>query len=175
MFLVIERLNPGPGQKQPSAKQLPSADHTGVRSSHKPGPRRTASERWAFYSSVWLVRSDFLSSLPPPASPGPSFKPRWQYDNKLKIYRHTKVAVVAITRWSWLCFPFVPFMKSFSSSSSLLFLPRSLLQYVKFTEFLFSVLVRLLSLSRLLGREHYNRKYLSKADTIIIVCVLFCA
>ncbi|XP_070705740.1 armadillo repeat-containing protein 2 [Pempheris klunzingeri] len=42
---VKEGLNPGPGQKQPSAKRLPSADHTEVHTSpHKPGPRRTASE-----------------------------------------------------------------------------------------------------------------------------------
>ncbi|XP_029281885.1 armadillo repeat-containing protein 2 isoform X2 [Cottoperca gobio] len=41
-----ERLNPGPRQKQPSAKGLPSTDHSEVRSGpHKPGPRRTASER----------------------------------------------------------------------------------------------------------------------------------
>ncbi|XP_041814054.1 armadillo repeat-containing protein 2 isoform X2 [Chelmon rostratus] len=43
---VKERLNPGPGQKQPSAKRLPSTDHTEVPGGpHKPGPRRTASER----------------------------------------------------------------------------------------------------------------------------------
>ncbi|XP_044024408.1 armadillo repeat-containing protein 2 isoform X2 [Siniperca chuatsi] len=42
---VKDRLNPGPGQKQPSAKRLPNTDHTEVRSGpHKPGPRRTASE-----------------------------------------------------------------------------------------------------------------------------------
>ncbi|XP_035534132.1 armadillo repeat-containing protein 2 [Morone saxatilis] len=42
---VKERLNPGPGQKQPSAKRLPSTDHTVVPSGpHKAGPRRTASE-----------------------------------------------------------------------------------------------------------------------------------
>ncbi|XP_054474521.1 armadillo repeat-containing protein 2 [Anoplopoma fimbria] len=40
-----ERFNPGPGQKQPSAKRLPRTDHTEVCSGpHKPGPRRTASE-----------------------------------------------------------------------------------------------------------------------------------
>ncbi|KAM6906404.1 armadillo repeat-containing protein 2 [Lycodopsis pacificus] len=40
-----ERLNPGPAQKQLSAKRLPSTDHTEVRSGpHKPGLRRTASE-----------------------------------------------------------------------------------------------------------------------------------
>ncbi|XP_051265763.1 armadillo repeat-containing protein 2 isoform X2 [Dicentrarchus labrax] len=43
---VKERLNLGPGQKQPSAKRLPSTDHTVVPSGpHKAGPRRTASER----------------------------------------------------------------------------------------------------------------------------------
>ncbi|XP_070782331.1 armadillo repeat-containing protein 2 [Enoplosus armatus] len=42
---VKERLNPGPGQKQPSAKRLPSTDHTEVRGGpHNRGPRRTASE-----------------------------------------------------------------------------------------------------------------------------------
>ncbi|KAM9339239.1 armadillo repeat-containing protein 2 [Symphorus nematophorus] len=42
---VKDRLNPGPGQKQPSAKRLPSTNHTEVQSGpHKPGPRRTASE-----------------------------------------------------------------------------------------------------------------------------------
>ncbi|XP_028997141.1 armadillo repeat-containing protein 2 isoform X2 [Betta splendens] len=40
---VRDRSNPGPGQKQLSAKKLP-ADHAEVRGSHKPGPRRTASE-----------------------------------------------------------------------------------------------------------------------------------
>ncbi|XP_040919688.1 armadillo repeat-containing protein 2 [Toxotes jaculatrix] len=40
-----ERLNPGPGQKQLSAKQLHKTEHTKVhRGPHKPGPRRTASE-----------------------------------------------------------------------------------------------------------------------------------
>ncbi|XP_068432558.1 armadillo repeat-containing protein 2 isoform X2 [Clinocottus analis] len=39
-------LNPGPGQKQPSAKRLPRTDHTEACSGpHKTGPRRTASER----------------------------------------------------------------------------------------------------------------------------------
>lgn len=66
MCEVKERLNPGPGQKQPSAKRLPSTDHTEVRSRpHKPGPRRTASERYAFYPSVWLAGSVLLSPLPP--------------------------------------------------------------------------------------------------------------
>uniref|UniRef100_UPI0037E8EB97 armadillo repeat-containing protein 2 n=1 Tax=Semicossyphus pulcher TaxID=241346 RepID=UPI0037E8EB97 len=42
---VKERLNQGPGQKQPSAKRLPGTDHTEVRGApHKPGPRRAASE-----------------------------------------------------------------------------------------------------------------------------------
>lgn len=46
--LVKERSNTGPGQKLLSAKRLPSTDHTELRGSHKPGPRRTASERYAF-------------------------------------------------------------------------------------------------------------------------------
>ncbi|XP_078029966.1 armadillo repeat-containing protein 2 [Epinephelus lanceolatus] len=42
---VKEKLNPGLGKKQPSAKRLSTSDHTEVRSgSHRPGPRRTASE-----------------------------------------------------------------------------------------------------------------------------------
>ncbi|XP_029983778.1 armadillo repeat-containing protein 2 isoform X2 [Sphaeramia orbicularis] len=43
---VKEKLNSRPGQKQPSAKQLPVTDHTEVCSGlHKPTPCRTASER----------------------------------------------------------------------------------------------------------------------------------
>lgn len=42
---VKARLNPGPGQKQPAAKRLPSSDHTEVCSApHKHSPRRAASE-----------------------------------------------------------------------------------------------------------------------------------
>ncbi|XP_074541429.1 armadillo repeat-containing protein 2 [Halichoeres trimaculatus] len=42
---VKERLNPGPGQKQPAAQRLPSSDHTELCSApHKHGPRRAASE-----------------------------------------------------------------------------------------------------------------------------------
>ncbi|XP_039980838.1 armadillo repeat-containing protein 2 [Xiphias gladius] len=42
---VTERLNPGPGQKQPSAKRLPVTDHTKVHSgSLKLGPHRTPCE-----------------------------------------------------------------------------------------------------------------------------------
>ncbi|XP_038582123.1 armadillo repeat-containing protein 2 isoform X1 [Micropterus salmoides] len=42
---VKERLNPCPGQMQPSTKRFPSTDHTAVLSGpRKPGPRRTASE-----------------------------------------------------------------------------------------------------------------------------------
>lgn len=53
MYLVKEKLNPGPGQKQLSAKGLAATDHSEVRSGpHKPGPRRTASERYAFYPCI---------------------------------------------------------------------------------------------------------------------------
>ncbi|XP_037605939.1 armadillo repeat-containing protein 2 isoform X2 [Sebastes umbrosus] len=46
MLAPVEGQKDGPGQKQLSAKRLPSTDHTEVCSSpHKPGPRRTASER----------------------------------------------------------------------------------------------------------------------------------
>lgn len=48
MCLVKERLIPGPGQKQTSAKRLGSADPTEVCSGpNKPGPRRAASEKYA--------------------------------------------------------------------------------------------------------------------------------
>ena len=48
MCLVKERLNPVPGQRETSAKQLSSADPTEVRSGPlKPGPRRAASEKYA--------------------------------------------------------------------------------------------------------------------------------
>ncbi|XP_041660456.1 armadillo repeat-containing protein 2 isoform X2 [Cheilinus undulatus] len=43
---VKQKLNPGLGQKQPSAQRLPSSDHTEVLGGPpKPGPRRAASER----------------------------------------------------------------------------------------------------------------------------------
>ncbi|XP_053193106.1 armadillo repeat-containing protein 2 [Scomber japonicus] len=50
---VKERLKPGPGQKQLSAKGLAVTDHTEVHGGpHKPGPRRTASESRIMWPGV---------------------------------------------------------------------------------------------------------------------------
>lgn len=169
MCLVKERLNPGPGQKQPLAKRLPSVDHTEVRSGpHKPGPRRTASERYPFYLSVWLARSVLLSRLPPHPLLFPLFD---QSDSTTMCWRF-----IVTQRLRWEPLPDgVDCASHFSLSSNpppptLAFLPLSLhCTSMSNSEFLMSfcipVLVR--NLSRLLGREHYTRTYLRKADVIL--------
>lgn len=113
MCLVKERLNPGPGQRQPSAKRLPSADHTEVRSGpNKPGPCRT--ERYAFYPSVWLARA----VLPPPLlcplfDQSDSTTMSWRFIGTQRLQWHPLLdGVDCASR-------FLPFIKS-SSASSLL-------------------------------------------------------
>lgn len=65
-----EPLNAGPGQKQLSAKQLSSTDHTaGYSGPVKPGPHTAASERYAFCSSVSLGRNIMSFALHPSTLP----------------------------------------------------------------------------------------------------------